>query len=172
MKMFCPNCGANIETKQNYCRSCGLKLDSILRVITEQIPSKEYARLQRRKELFERLGFVSLSGFGLLGISLFLSEVVYYKILLFGASAMFWSGFIAFAAFGLLTVFFFNYPRLFMRKFKAEQLPASADMPEEKEISPPTKTFLPDGFVEPVSGVAENTTDFVLLKAKKNSGDL
>src|SRR5207244_450907 len=112
--MFCPNCAAKIETEQNFCRFCGLKLEEVLQVVAKQIPTKEYAKLQKRKDLFEKLGLFSLSCAGAIGIAFFVFKVIYYKLILFGADVLIWSGFAAFATFGLLAVFFFNYPKLFM----------------------------------------------------------
>src|SRR5829696_6441428 len=111
--MFCPNCAAKIGVEQNFCRSCGLKLEAVLQVVSEQIPTKEYAALQKRKELFEKLGLFSLSSFGLIGICFLIAKIAAYKMILFGENAIFWSAFAAFIAFGLLAVFFFNYPKLF-----------------------------------------------------------
>ena len=35
--MFCPNCGANNNKKQNYCRFCGLNLQDTAKSLTTQI---------------------------------------------------------------------------------------------------------------------------------------
>ena len=35
--MFCPNCGAKNDEKQNYCRFCGLNLQSTAKSLTTQI---------------------------------------------------------------------------------------------------------------------------------------
>lgn len=75
--MFCPNCGSENSIEQNYCRSCGLKLDVITRAISDQFPSKEYAALQRRQDLFEKAGLLSLSVAGLIGVGFLLFKVAY-----------------------------------------------------------------------------------------------
>ncbi|HEX8288201.1 MAG TPA: zinc ribbon domain-containing protein [Pyrinomonadaceae bacterium] len=104
--MFCPNCAAEIDSEQNFCRSCGLKLDAVLRAIAGQTPTKEYAKLQKRKDLFEKLGIFSLSCSAIIAIGLFFSKVIYYKMILFGADVLYWSGFTALIIFGLLSIFF------------------------------------------------------------------
>jgi len=109
--MFCPSCGGENRREQNYCRNCGLKLDAITQAVAEQRPSTEYAELQRRKELFEKLGLFSLSVAALIALGLLLAKVTYYKLILFGPEVLFWSAFGALILFGLLSVFFFNYPR-------------------------------------------------------------
>ena len=161
--MFCPNCGAENRSEQNFCRSCGLKLDVISQAVAEQTPTKEYAELQKRKELFEKLGIFSLSSFGLIGLTFLLAKVVYYKLILFGADALFWSGLVAFFAFGLLTVFFFNYPKLFM---KFDKINPRLSPNEEKQISQPTQKLIEDKPFEPAASVTENSTELLPIKNK------
>jgi len=71
--MFCPNCGKENQADQKFCRSCGLKLDAVLQVVADQFPSEEYAAMQRRKRIFERLGLGALSIAGLIGLMLIYS---------------------------------------------------------------------------------------------------
>ena len=161
--MFCPNCGKENAIEQLYCRSCGLKLISISLAVSEQFPTKEYAELQKRKELFEKLGIFSLSGFGLIGISFLFAKVVYYKLILFGADVLFWSGSAALVAFGLLSVFFFNYPKLFM---KFEKINPRLSPIEPEQFSIPTTKLIEDKPFEPVPSVTENSTEFLHVKRK------
>ena len=161
--MFCPNCASKIEIEQKFCRSCGLKLEAVVQVISEQIPTKEFAKMQKRKEMFEKLGIFSLSAFALIGFAFIISAVGYYKIILFGADVIFWSAFGAFAAFGLLAVFFFNYPKLFM---KLQTVNPRLLKPEEREISEPTNKLLQEGFIEPLPSVTENSTELFTVENK------
>jgi hypothetical protein len=161
--MFCPNCASKIEIEQKFCRSCGLKLDAVVQVVSEQIPTREHAKLQKRKELFEKLGIFSLSAFALIGFAFIISVVGYYKIILFGADVIFWCAFAAFAVFGLLTVFFFNYPKLFL---KLETVNLRLSKPEEGQISNSTNKLLPDGFIEPIPSVTENSTELFPVENK------
>lgn len=109
--MYCPSCGTNNQAAHNYCRSCGLKLDEISRNVAAQFPSPKYAALIRRKELFEKLGLASLTVTAVIGLSAILYKVGAYKAELFGATTLLWAAFGAFALFGLLALFFFNYPK-------------------------------------------------------------
>ena len=54
-------------------------------------PSKELAAQQRRNARFGKLGLMSLSVSGLIGISFVLAAAVYYKLILFGPEVLFWS---------------------------------------------------------------------------------
>lgn len=157
--MFCPNCGADNGSEQNYCRSCGLKLDAISKNVFEQFPSNEYAQLQKRKELFEKLGLGALIAAGVLGIGMILSKAAYYKLILFGPEVLIWSAFGAFALFGLLSVFFFNYPKQFM-KFKKIDPPPS---PTDDGGGTPTNKLIEDRLFEPAS-VVEHTTELLRRK--------
>lgn len=158
--MFCPNCGAENRVEQNFCRSCGLKLDAISQAVADQFPSKEYTELQRRKELFEKLGLFSLSAAGLIGLGFLLFTAAYYKLILFGPDVLFWSSAGALIGFLLLSVFFFSYPKLFM-KFK--KLDPRQSLPDEPTISASTNKLLEDKPFEPIPSVTEHSTE--LLRA-------
>jgi hypothetical protein len=124
--MFCPNCGTKNSVEQNYCRACGLKLDAIVEAVSDQFPSKEYAELQRRRERFERIGVLCLSIAGLIGFALLLLQAAQYKLVLLGPEVLFGSAIGALIGFLLLSVFFFNYPKLFM---KAKSSPPGENPP-------------------------------------------
>ena len=161
--MFCPNCGADNRSEQNYCRSCGLKLDSISRSVAEQFPSVEYAKLQKKKERFEKLGLASLAVTGAIGLGMILSKAAYYKLILFGPEVLLWSAFGALALFGLLSVFFFNYPKLFL-KFEKVNPRLS---PQQNSTAPhTTNKLIADRPFEPVPSVTENSTELLLVPDK------
>src|ERR1044071_6019172 len=124
--MFCPNCGAEGRSDQTYCRACGLKLDAITQIVTEQKPTAEYAALQRRKERFERLGIFSLGLFAFLAVALVFGLTTYYKLHWFGVNVIFGAAMVAMFLFGLLSVFFFNYPKVFMTKVNRNLSPPSS----------------------------------------------
>ena len=151
--MFCPNCGTKNTVEQNYCRGCGLKLDAIVVAVSDQFPSKEYADLQRRKERFRRIGLICLSVAGLIGFSLLLFLAAQYKLILFGPGALYGSAIAALIGFLLLSVFFFNYPKFFMK---------AKDVPTDESPTPDVVTakLIQDRPFEPAPAcVAENTTE-------------
>ncbi|MEO6654775.1 MAG: zinc ribbon domain-containing protein [Pyrinomonadaceae bacterium] len=157
--MFCPNCGGDNRSEQNYCRSCGLKLDAISRNVADQFPSVEYAALQRRKERFEKLGLGSLAVTGAIGIGMVFAKAAYYKLMLFGPEVLLWSAFGAFALFALLAIFFFNYPKLFMKFEKID--PRLASDKSTENVSVPTNTLIDDRPFEPVGSVTEHSTELL-----------
>jgi hypothetical protein len=168
--MFCPNCGAEGRSDQTYCRACGLKLDAITQIVTEQKPTAEYAALQRRKERFERLGTFSLGLFAFLAVALVFGLATYYKLHWFGVNVIFGAAFVAMFVFGLLSVFFFNYPKVFMKMDKVNPRlaePPSPSSPLDNELPPATTAkLIEDRPFEPVPSVAEHTTDLLPVERK------
>jgi hypothetical protein len=162
--MFCPNCGAENRAEQNFCRSCGLNLNAITLAVSELFPSNEYARLQRRKELFEKLGSFSLSIAGIIAFSFLIFLAVSYKMILLGPEVLFWSGFGALIGFLLLSIFFFNYPKLFM---KFERLDPQTRHASKPEIAAPTAKLIDDRPFEPVPSVTEDSTDLLLTPERR-----
>ena len=156
--MFCPNCGAENNSEQNFCRSCGLNLNAVIRSISEQLPSNEHARLQRRKELFEKLGSFSLTISGIIAFSFLIFLAVYYKMAWLGPEVLFWSGFGALIGFLLLSIFFLGYPKLFM---KFERLDHRERHTSEPEIAAPTTKLIEDRPFEPIPSVTEDSTDLL-----------
>jgi hypothetical protein len=161
--MFCPNCGSKSGVEQNYCRECGLKLDEVVAAVADQSPSKEYARLQRRKELLEKLGFFSLSIAGLIALALLMFKAIQYKILLLGEDVLIGSAIGALIGFTLLSVFFFNYPKAFLNR---KGRPADDD--ETAELV--TAKLLEDRPPDYVSSVTEDTTRSLLIPRKDRRG--
>ena len=169
--MFCPNCGAEGRSDQTYCRACGLKLDAITQIVTEQKPTAEYAALQRRKERFERLGIFSLGLFAFLAVALVFGLATYYKLHWFGINVIFGAAFVAMFLFGLLSVFFFNYPKVFMKMDKVNPRlaePLSPPSPENESQPATTAKLIDDRPFEPVPSVVEHTTDLLPVKIEIN----
>jgi len=156
--MFCPNCGVENQVDLSYCRSCGLRLDAVSQVVADQFPSEEYAALQRRKHLFEKLGLAALSIAGLIGLMLLLFQVALYKLILLGPEVLFGASIIALMVFLLLAVVLSVYPKFFMRFEKANPQLSPTD---ESPSSATTGKLLEDRFFEPVPTITENTTDLL-----------
>jgi len=160
--MFCPNCASKTERAQHFCRTCGLELDTIVADVAAQRPSEEFARLLKRKRRMERLGIASISIAGIIGLSMLLANAFIYKLEIFGPELLFRSASVALLIFGLASVFFFNYPKLFM-KFDRLNPRLRPDEVETLE-TPTTNKLLADPPFEPAS-VTERSTE--LLKTPK-----
>lgn len=153
------------ELDQHYCRSCGLKLDAIVADLAEQDPSPEYAELLKRKRRFEMFGMFSLSIAGVIGLMLIVSVAFYYKLILLGPEVLFGSAFAAIVFFGLVSVFFFNYPKVFGKSGKLGL--GSFTSAAEKELSVVTGKLLDESRTEPAS-VTEHSTDLLPVSRKQH----
>ena len=152
--MFCPNCGTRNLVDQNYCRGCGLKLNAIAEAVADQFPSKEYVEQMHRRKRFEKLGVFSLSIAGIIGFAILLFKAAEYKLILLGPEILYGSAIAALIGFMLLSVFFFNYPKFFV-KGKARP---SAETPLPGAS---TSKLLDDRPLEPIPTVTESTTDLL-----------
>ncbi|HEX6126169.1 MAG TPA: zinc ribbon domain-containing protein [Pyrinomonadaceae bacterium] len=153
--MFCPNCGAKNNVEQNYCRGCGLRLGAIVEAVADQFPSKEFADFQRKKEMFDRIGIFCLSIAGLVGFALLLFKAAQYKAELFGEEILLWSAIGALIGFLLLSVFFFNYTKAFLKR----PVMSSSD---KNSFSPAVTTkLIEDRPYDYVSSVTDATTDLL-----------
>ncbi len=167
--MYCPNCANKIENEQKFCRQCGLKINAIVQIVSEQNPDNEIFVLQKRKEIFDKLGISSLIILASIGISFLFFKIVYYKMILLGENVLYWSGFLAFLLFGLLAVFFFNYPKFFMNEKLLElkeKLSESKDS-EKVTIGADTRKLLDESSFEPIPSVTENSTELLHIEQKK-----
>jgi hypothetical protein len=75
MNMFCPNCGANNNKKQNYCRFCGLNLQETAKSLMNQIVFGEDSKSLKKLSSVKRVvDFTStaLIGMLLVGIAAYL----------------------------------------------------------------------------------------------------
>jgi hypothetical protein len=82
--------------------------------------------------------------------------------MLFGANVIFGAALVAMFVFGLLSVFFFNYPKVFM---KMDKVNPNLPPPQENELPPATTAkLIDDRPFEPVPSVAEHTTDLLPVK--------
>jgi len=156
--MFCPNCAAQNDPAQHYCRMCGLKLDTIAADLTAQRPSAEMVELFERQKRMRMIGRFSLSTAGAIGLALLLAQVVFYKLMIIGPVLLFGGASGAVILFLLASVFFFNYPKLFMKLDRSDP-----HLPGQAETSIPTNKLLADPPFEPAS-VTEHSTELLHRK--------
>ena len=162
--MFCPNCGKETND-QKFCRDCGLKVEKIFNVLVKEIQESEKSSVQKRDDLFRKLGFISLSLLFGLCFSFVFYLAVYYKFLIFGKETIGVIGLTAMVCLGLLSLFFFNLPKLLERKGLSTEFSKNSEI-EEPRI---TEKLLSEGNFEPIQSVTENSTEllFVGNKTKK-----
>jgi zinc-ribbon domain len=163
--MYCPNCGNQTSTEQNFCRSCGLGLEKIAQSLAEQLPTQIDANQQKQKERIEKQGVIALSIFaaGIIGLLLYL---VVYKVIFVQGRTLEGLGILAFLALissGLVSVYLFAKANEVGQKNKTREISGS----DEPLPSTRTAKLLREGYFEPVPTVTERTTD--LLTVEKNN---
>lgn len=158
--MYCPNCGTKGETDKNFCRSCGLRLDTVAVVVAGQLPSAENAALAKRRKMVKKLGLGSLSIAGSIGLMTLLFAAGVYKLVLLGPAVLFWSTAIALTFFLLVGMALYCYSTFFMWFDGGEDRPTHLD---EIPSGITTGKLLEDRPFEPVPSVTENTTDLLKI---------
>jgi hypothetical protein len=162
--MFCPNCGANNNTEQKFCRTCGLNLEKTAASLVEQIPSAESARLLRHDKLIEKFGNFALGG---LGLVIFLAFTVFvYRIIekyLIGGTNIYFVvlsiGFILFAFLSLVFVYF-------NESLKEKKTKINSSLANEIKGGKDTAKILGEKTFEPIPSVTENTTGLLYAERK------
>ena len=160
--MYCPNCGKTTSIDQNFCRACGLSLEKIAVLLSEQLPARVDQNLQAQKEKLEKLGLAALSVFGL-GLLVFLLYSVGNKLIskgdLFTTLAVI--GFLIMTACGLASVILFAKAK--EAGEKATKRPPQETLASEGES---TKELLTEGHFEPVPTVTERTTELLVVEKR------
>jgi hypothetical protein len=126
-----------------------------------QKPSAEMADLVKRQKLMQMIGRFSLSTAGGIGVALLFAQVIYYKMMILGPELLFGGAIGAVVLFLLASVFFFNYPKFFMKIDHLDGLPGQA------ETSTVTNKLLNDPPFEPVrqpASVTEHSTELLPRK--------
>lgn len=157
--MFCPNCGSEI-IEQNFCRTCGLRVEKILKLLVKEIQEKEKTDVEKRDDLFRKLGFVSLSLLLWLVFSVIFYLAIYYKFLIFGVGTIAIIGVIAAFVLGILSLTFYNLPKFLNRN--SEEFEKKNEL-EEKLI---TDKLLSEGNFEPIPSVTEDSTELLFVENK------
>jgi len=157
--MFCPNCGANNTTEQNFCRSCGLNLEDTAKSLLAQIPSAETANLLKREQRLEKFGNFAFGGLGVVFL-IAVGGIIYAIIqgmILSGKQP--WVGVLltAFIIFAALTLAYVVFNEDLKEKKKKLSLQAQKELAEPKT----TGRLLEEKPFETVGSVTESSTELL-----------
>jgi hypothetical protein len=159
--MYCPNCGNQTSSEQNFCRSCGLSLEKIVQSLTEQLPTDLDLNQQKQKERIEKQGVIALSIFAV-GILSLLLYLVVYKVIFVQGRTLEGLGILAFLtlmASGLVSVYLFAKANEIGQKTKTREITK-----DESLTSPSTAKLLREGNFEAMPTVTERTTDLLTVE--------
>jgi hypothetical protein len=159
--MYCPNCGKSSAVEQKFCRSCGLSLEKAAQSLVEQLPVKELDKsLQEKQRKVERwLKIVGGSAISLVIISVLWGVI--YKIIIVKGDVLAGLVFLGFIL-GLIIFALLMLYRESLLNRAANRLPSQTSPLPPSESS---EKLLPDGYLEPMASITEQTTE--LLKVKK-----
>ena len=169
--MFCPNCGTRAGAGQKYCRACGLNLDRMAGLLSEQLSVRapegaspaEAAQLIRRKREVERW----LSGIGAASAGGFLVAVVvavFFRKAVEQARGVEEVVQLAFTLAGLAALALFFYRESLKKSLAARGV--SADERQQLEGAAETSKLLPESHFEPASSVTDHTTELLATEPK------
>lgn len=117
--MYCPNCGATNSTEQNFCRSCGLRLEEFAGALLLQRPSARSTQLARRDERIRKVGrfaTIGLAGTSMVGVAAMIYQI-FRTMILSGTNIAGGIFVLALMAFLMSTIAYVIYMRLHRRRF-------------------------------------------------------
>lgn len=151
--MFCPNCGAKNNKKQNYCRFCGLNLRDAAKSLTSQIVFGEDSNLVKSLGSVKRV--IDLALAALIGVLIFCAVAYLFFESGFGKNMLKMGVVIFFLLETILGVVGY-YQRKERSKARANKFEQNTtEQLESKE----TVRLLEEKPFEPAQSVVENTTE-------------
>jgi hypothetical protein len=175
--MFCPNCGTKTEAGQKYCRACGLSVEKLAGLISEQLPAgalagstpEEVARLLRRKRKVERL-LVGLGVTGGVGLVLAIMAAVIFGVIIGKGEPVKGGIILAFIVLGVIAL-----ALVFYRDSLTDSLTArgvSDEKPKKLEGGAATSKLLPEPHFEPIPSVTDRTTELLAAEPKRTTKEV
>ncbi|MBC7932740.1 MAG: hypothetical protein H7Z38_19435 [Rubrivivax sp.] len=159
--MHCPNCGTKTSTEQKFCRSCGLSLDELARVLTEQLPEARARLLERQQKVEQWLGRVSGAFVAMFVCALIVGVV--WGVIMKGQilSGLLLLAFIIGAVASLSLVVY--------NESLKEKLGQPAAPDPALPVSAPTGKLLSESHFEPVPSVTERTTELLAVEERQGA---
>lgn len=157
--MFCPNCGANNNKKQKYCRFCGLNLQDTARSLISQRVFGEDSDLLKTLSSTNRM--VDFAAIALIGVLIAGVAAYYFFAPLFGENLVK----VSLAIFFLLKIIQ-DIIRYFQRRERSKTQTNKFGQQTEQVESKATVKFLEEKPFEPVPSAVENTTELLPVENK------
>lgn len=156
--MHCPSCGTDTTLDQRFCRSCGMGLETVSKLVTEH-SSPEMLKVEESlsKKAVEQRMYNSLK-WGMMAFILGMAMLFLVKTLGLGKGFNLIGGFLLFLAMGWMCYAVFSpmrnvspSSRKFPRLGRTGELPETAD----------TKELPPARVPVPVASITERTTQLI-----------
>ena len=164
--MYCPNCGAQNNKKQNYCRYCGLHLQDIEKSYLNQLAfgadTKLLKKLRSARKTSDSAQFFSFIILIVGIITMFLSDSAIGKTLITGS---------------LLSFFWVQIIREVVGYIQRRHLEkndvrnSSNDVERDEFSTRETNKLIEEKTFIPVSSVTENSTELLFADRKSNSSE-
>jgi len=164
--MYCPNCGAKNNKKQNFCRYCGLHLQDIEKIFSNQLVfGTETKRLKNLRQIRQITDYAQFFTFFTLALGLiFLFYDSAFGKMLVTASLLAY-----FLAETVRQIFGYFQRQDSAKNMESESLKvASKNEFETKE----TNKLLEEKPFVPASSVIENSTELLVENVKVKNSDL
>lgn len=162
--MFCPNCAARNSNDQRFCRGCGMSLEQVNAVLTEQFPGRESKELERKVRRLERFGQFAFGGFAIV-VGIAILAIIYaivVNMILTGQRPWFGALLIAFITLAGLTLAWVVLNEDLKEKRKA--LSKHRDFGPIHEHDIVTNKLLNQPPAGHIPSVIEDTTDLLPVK--------
>lgn len=160
MSMYCPNCGANNNKKQNYCRFCGLNLRDTAKSLTSQIVFGEDSNLVKSLSSVKRVMDLALAA--LAGVLIVCAVGYFFFEMGFGKD-MLKMGVVIFFLLETILGTVGYYQRKERSKARANKFEQNTT--EQLESKEPVK-FPEEKAFAPLPSVVENTTELLPIENK------
>jgi ABC-type bacteriocin/lantibiotic exporter with double-glycine peptidase domain len=161
--IFCPNCGANNNIEQNFCRFCSLHLQETTASLTAQLSFGKNAGQLKKLEWIKK--FSDLSSSGLIFSAVPAILIYFYMVFTntpYAGIKVFYALFVIFLI--LESVMF--YLRRTNTLGYADEMNRKSALMQNKPEKRETAKLLEEKPFEPVPSVTENTTDLLYAEQK------
>jgi hypothetical protein len=164
--MHCPNCGTKVSGEQKFCRSCGMKLEKVQQILSEELSTAELHaddKIRRFEHWRNVAGLWTLVLFAAVLLVVFIHEIV----INFGSGSHdFYGGLIGLALFlGTAIALSFAGYSAYLRQKQANR---KAQVSEAASVAASTLKLPPEPHRIDIPSVTEGTTE--ILEKNLNPG--
>src|SRR5687767_518063 len=172
--MYCPSCGRTTSSKQRYCRSCGLDLEDINRMLAKNAPEAEEDKGPQDSagnfDWLKKAAYLScLTGIALIAVSIiFLLVTIYIPEAIERGSPV--GVMVSTAILLFLLGAMFAAPYAYYKRFHKSRAGRQTQTPTNLTLTEANTRQLGESRFEPITSVAEPTTELLSTIRKRDDG--